>query len=77
MNKGEINNVLWDIKEEERDSLPVDFLIKRVLVCGGVLLIKDILQNYEVGKVKEVLYSLKVSEVGEKRYNFLKNYLFI
>lgn len=77
MNKGEINNVLWDIKEEDRDSLPLDFLIKRILVYGGVFLIRDILQTYEISKIKGVFNSLKVSEVGEKRYNFFKNYLFI
>lgn len=77
MNIDKINDVLWDIKEDKRGSLPVEFLIKRALVYGGVSIIKEILHNYEFTKIKKVFSSLKISEVGEKRYNFFKNYLFI
>lgn len=76
MNKGRIDDVLWDIKEEEKTSLPIDFLIKRVLVYGGFLLLSDMLHNYDIAKTKEVFNSLKVSEVGERRHYFFKNYLF-
>jgi hypothetical protein len=77
MDRDKIDTVLWDIKENDRGSLPDDFLIKRTLVYGGAFLIRDILKNYGVDKTKEVFDSLKVSEVGERRYYFFKNYLFI
>jgi len=77
MNDDKINAVLWDIKEEDRISLPTDFLIKRLLVYGGASLLREMFLNYGVDKTKEVFNSLKVSEVGEKRFNFLKNYIFI
>ena len=76
MDNDEIDAVLWDIKEEDRKSLPVDFLIKRVLVYGGAFLLRDTLQNYGLNKTKGVFESLKTSEVGERRHYFLKNYLF-
>lgn len=76
MFKERIATVLWDIKEEDRASLPVDFLIKRALVYGGAFLIHDILHDYGVDKTKKVFESLKISEVGKDRYSFFKNYLF-
>ena len=74
--ESKIDAVLWDIKEENRQSLPVDFLIKRVLVYGGAFLLRDTVQNYGLDKTKKIFESLKTSEVGEKRYYFFKNYLF-
>lgn len=76
MVKDKIAVVLWDIKEEDRGSLPIDFLIKRVLVYGGAFLIRDTLHHYGVDKSREVFESLKVSEVGKNRYHFFKKYLF-
>ena len=77
MNENYTDAVLWDIKDEDKESLPTEFLIKRVLVYGGVFAIKSILQTYGQEKVKNVFNSLKNSEVGDKRFNFYKNYLFI
>lgn len=77
MSQDKINSVLWDIKEEDRGSLPANFLIKRALVYGGVFLIHDVLHNYGIDKTKEVFESLKVSEVGKNRHYFFKNYLFV
>jgi hypothetical protein len=77
MSQDKINSVLWDIREEDRKALPTNFLIKRVLVYGGVFLIHDILCDYGMDKTKEVFESLKVSEVGKNRHYFFKNYLFI
>ena len=77
MSQDKISSVLWDIKEEDKESLPVSFLIKRALVYGGVFLIHDVLHHYGKDKTKEVFESLKVSEVGKNRYYFFKNYLFI
>lgn len=77
MSKERIATVLWDIKEEDRESLPANFLIKRALVYGGAFLIRDILQDYGVNKTKEVFESLKISEVGKNRHSFFKNYLFV
>lgn len=76
MDKATIDMVLWDIKEEDKKTLPVDFLIKRVIVYGGFLLIKEIISNYGKEKIIEVFNSLKISEVGIKRHYFFKNYLF-
>lgn len=76
MNDG-FDTVLWDIKEEDRGSLPKEFIIKRSLVYGGIFLIRDIYNRYGEGEVKKVFNTLKPSEVGAKRYNFFKNYLFI
>lgn len=76
MDKVTIDMVLWDIKEEDKKTLPVDFLIKRVIVYGGFLLIKEIISNYGKEKIIEVFNSLKISEVGIKRHYFFKNYLF-
>lgn len=73
----EFSNVLWDIKEEDRISLEESFLIKRALVYGGFNLIKNVIKNYGFEKTKNIFLSLKESEVGEKRFNFFKNYLFI
>jgi hypothetical protein len=72
-----LDTVLWDIKKEDRASLPTDFLIKRALVFGGFFLLQDILKSYGKDKTKEVFDSLKITEVGEKRYHFFKNYIFI
>ena len=77
MDEVKIDTVLWDIKEENRVSLPTDFLIKRVIVYGGSFLLRDVLKNYGKDKTKEVFDSLKISEVGKKRYYFFKNYLFV
>ncbi len=77
MSQDKLNLVLWDIKEEDRASLPTNFLIKRALVYGGIFLIHDVLRNYGIDKTKEVFESLKVSEVGKNRHYFFKNYLFI
>lgn len=77
MSKERIATVLWDIKEEDRESLPIDFLIKRALVYGGAYLIHDILHDYGVDKTKEVFSSLKISEVGKNRHSFFKNYIFV
>lgn len=77
MGKNKMSAVLWDIKEENRKSLPDDFLIKRTLVYGGAFLVRDILHKYGLNRAKTVFRSLKISEVGERRYNFLKNYIFI
>lgn len=77
MSKEKIAAVLWDIKEEDRESLPTDFLIKRALVYGGAYLIHDVLHDYGIAKTKEVFESLKISEVGINRHSFFKNYLFV
>jgi hypothetical protein len=77
MDKNNIDAVLWDIREEERQSLPVDFLIKRILVYGGMFAIKDVLKVYGKKKVEKVFNSLKVSEMGNKRFYFFKKYLFV
>jgi len=77
MDKAKIDTVLWDIREEDRESLPINFLIKRVLVYGGAFLLRDVLHNYGIDKTKEVFDSLKISEVGIKRHYFFKNYLFV
>lgn len=72
----ELNAVLWDIKEENINSLSKEFVIKRSLVYGGIFLIRDIFNKYGKDEVKKVFDSLKESEVGVKRFNFFKNYLF-
>lgn len=77
MLKERMGLVLWDIKEEDRESLPTDFLIKRALVYGGAFLVHDILDNYGIDKTKKVFNSLKISEVGKNRHHFFKNYLFV
>lgn len=76
MLKERIDLVLWDINEENRESLPVDFLIKRALVYGGAFLVHDILESYGIDKTREVFNSLKISEVGKNRHHFFKNYIF-
>ena len=76
MNETDISTVLWDIKEADRDLLPINFLIKRVLVYGGISLVRSALHKYGLSKIREVFDSLKISEVGTKRHYFFKNYLF-
>lgn len=77
MTKSNISMVLWDIREEDRKSLPTDFLIKRILVYGGAFLVREALHDYGIDKTKEVFESLKISEVGKNRYHFFKNYIFV
>ena len=76
MIKSSIDTVLWDIEEEKRDSLPVDFVIKRALVYGGIFLVKEMFHKYGASKIKAVFISLKVSELGERRFNFFNKYIF-
>ena len=76
MKKEQISKVLWDIKEEDMADLPVNFLIKRILVYGGFVLICEVLKEYGKEKTQEIFESLKVSEVGIKRHHFFKQYLF-
>lgn len=69
--------VLWDINNKDIDSLDNSFLIKRVLVYGGVSLLREVFNIYGFDKTKEVFLSLRETEVGKRRYHFFKNYLFI
>lgn len=77
MSNERIATVLWDIKEEDRKTLPTDFLIKRALVYGGAFLLRDTLHDYGIDKTKQVFESLKVSEMGTNRHSFFKNYIFV
>ena len=76
MSNEAIATVLWDIKESDRPALQADFIIKRVLVYGGIFLVRDAIREYGESKIKEVFNSIKQSEIGEKRYHFFKECVF-
>jgi|GEM_PF-1752162 len=75
MDDHELNKILWDVEKNKRRSVPINFLIKRVFVYGGIYAIRYILHNFELEKLRNVFYSMKISEIGGKRFIFLKNYI--
>lgn len=75
MDTKDIQIVLWDINKESIKSLPVDFVIRRVLSYGGLFLIVKAVHAYGIGTVKKVFESMKPTSISEKKYFYLKNFL--
>ena len=75
MNKQDLQIVLWDINKEHVDSLPVDFVIRRVLSYGGLFLIVKTMHAYGIDTVKRVFEAMKPTSISERKYFYLKNFL--
>ena len=75
MNKQELRNVLWDIDGEKIKTLPVDFVVQRVLSYGGIFLIIKSMREYGKNTVKRVFESMKPTSISSRKYFYLKNFL--
>jgi len=75
VNKQYLEAVLWDISKERVDSLPVDFVIRRVLSYGGLFLIIKTMHAYGIDTVKRVFEAMKPTSISERKYFYLKNFL--
>ena len=75
MNKQDLQTVLWDINKERVDSLPVDFIIRRVLSYGGLFLIIKTMHAYGTDTVKCVFEVMKPMSISKRKYFYLKNFL--
>lgn len=76
MNKQDFQIVLWDIDKERIESLPLDFVIRRVLSYGGLFLVVKAIHAYGLDAVKQVFESMKPTSISEKKYRYFKNFLF-
>lgn len=73
--KNDIYSVLWDIKKENVEKLPRNFIVGRVLTYGTVGLIIETIHKYGISAVHEVFSTLKSTAISKKKYLYLKNYL--
>jgi len=71
------STVLWDIDKKEIDSLSKEFVIQRVLSYGSILLVVDAIKEYESDFVRDIFLKMKPTSISERKYNYLKNYLFV
>lgn len=76
MNKKDIKAVLWDFSEDAIGSLSADFVIRRVLSYGGIFLIIQAMREYGDDAVRRVFTAMKPTSIPQKKYNYLKNFLF-
>jgi len=75
MDNQELKTVLWDIDKEKIDTLPVDFVIQRVLSYGGIFLIIKSMREYGENTVKQVFETMKPTSISARKYFYLKNFL--
>ncbi len=76
MNTSELQTVLWDIERNKVDSLPLDFVIQRVLSYGTLQLIIASIEEHGAESVKKIFFEMKPTSISEKKYQYLKNHLF-
>lgn len=77
MSSNDFQVVLWDIDKERIDSLPSDFIIRRVLFYGGLFLVVKTMHAYGFDTVKRVFDEMKPTSIAQKKYRYFKNFLFI
>ena len=75
MNEQELKKVLWDVEKESIDTLPTDFLIRRILSHGGLLLLVKAIREYGNAKVVQVFETMKPTSIPARKYHYLKNFL--
>lgn len=75
MSEQDYRTVLWDIDEGSIGTLPVDFVIQRVLSYGAIGLILAAVKKNGLATVKDVFLKMKPSAISAKKYAYLKNYL--
>lgn len=75
MTNQELKIVLWDIDKESVDTLPMDFIIQRVLSYGGIFLIIKSMREYGKNTVKHVFETMKPTSISARKYFYLKNFL--
>jgi len=75
MNKRAFRAVLWDIDADKIDTLPVDFVLQRVLTYGTIGLILLSIKESGFDAVKKAFGAMKTSSLSAKKYIYLKNYL--
>ena len=73
--KGVYDNVLWDIPQHKIDTLPQDFLIRRVLTYGTVTMIIRLKHMHGVDTLQRVFTTMKPTSVPQRKYAYLKNFL--
>lgn len=76
MNKQNIQSVLWDISPDNVDKLPVQFVIRRALSYGGIFLIGNVMHTYGAKRVKKEFEQMLPTSMSERKYFYLKNFLF-
>jgi len=75
MKKEDFKTVLWDVNPENVGSLPVEFVIRRVLSYGGLFLIGKTMNMYGTEMVKREFEAMKPTSISERKYAYLKNFL--
>lgn len=75
MNEKDLKKVLWDVKSESISTLPVDFIIQRILSYGGLFLIVKAMREYGNTAMKRVFETMKPTSIPARKYYYLKNFL--
>ena len=73
--KEEYRDVLWDIDEKQVETLPADFIMRRVLSYGTLGLIAQSIKMNGVEAVRGVFLKMNPASISAKKYHYLKNYL--
>lgn len=77
MDSNDFQIVLWDIEKERMDTLPLDFIIRRVLSYGGLFLVMKTMHAYGYDTVRRVFDEMKPTSISKKKYRYFKNFLFV
>ncbi|KKU81463.1 MAG: hypothetical protein UY07_C0017G0001 [Parcubacteria group bacterium GW2011_GWA1_47_8] len=77
MNKQDLQKVLWDINKESIDTLPDDFVIRRILSYGGLVLLVKAMHEYGSTRVTQVFETMKPTSIPSRKYYYLKNFLLV
>lgn len=75
MSNQDLKTVLWDIDQERISTLPVSFIIERVLSYGGIFLIIKSIREYGKNTVKQVFETMKPTSISARKHFYLKNFL--
>jgi len=74
MSNNELATVLWDIPLDQRENLPVSFLIQRVLQYGGMTLLVAALRTYGRESLRAEFEAMKQLSFEPRRFYYLKNF---
>jgi len=72
-----IKQVLWDIPEEQIDSLEPEFLIRRALSYGTVSLMLSLKKEYGVPLMRSVFSQMKQESMSPRRHSFAEKVLLL